>query len=332
MPPQDEPIFVGPTAGKASEPAARPAAAAETRPAIPVIHTRRDDPPAHSGMSIVLASGAVALLMGGLGAWGYQRFLGPSPTKASPQAAAGRGEQAAANPSAKLDDRVKDLSSRLDELQDRVSHLPKPSATDLEPINQRLTAFEDLPQKLQTLEQRVAALPEKINEEAKKVTTVMADLDGLRTQVSGLRTDIHSESKPPDLAARRDGALERTLGSAAGPRGTTEPSSKGPALEPGITLFQSKKYDEASHYFEDLTKSDAGDARAWYYAALARGLASRDWKGEAEALVNRGVDREKAGSPAKPEIDSAFAALTPETGRDWLAYYRNRARDASPGR
>jgi hypothetical protein len=59
--------------------------------------------------------------------------------------------------------------------------------------------------------------------------------------------------------------------------------------------------------------------------SLSRGLATRDWKGETERLVTQGVDREKAGKPDKPQIDAAFADLTAETGKDWLAYYRRRA-------
>ena len=49
------------------------------------------------------------------------------------------------------------------------------------------------------------------------------------------------------------------------------------------------------------------------------------WKGETERLVTQGVDREKAGKPSKSQIDAAFADLTPETGKDWLAFYRRRA-------
>ena len=63
----------------------------------------------------------------------------------------------------------------------------------------------------------------------------------------------------------------------------------------------------------------------WYYAALSRGLATRDWKGETERLVTQGIEREKAGKPDKAKIDAAFEDLTPETGKDWLAFYRRRA-------
>jgi len=57
---------------------------------------------------------------------------------------------------------------------------------------------------------------------------------------------------------------------------------------------------------------------------VAKGLATNVWTGEAEALVNKGVDREKLGTPPAPEIDAALAGLTETTGRDWLSYFRKR--------
>jgi hypothetical protein len=43
-------------------------------------------------------------------------------------------------------------------------------------------------------------------------------------------------------------------------------------------------------------------------------------------MFEEGVDREKAGKPPKSEIDSTFAGLTKETGKEWLDFYRQRAR------
>ncbi len=96
-------------------------------------------------------------------------------------------------------------------------------------------------------------------------------------------------------------------------------------LRAGVELFHEKSYDQASEVCAGLIKTQPDDARVWYYAVLSRGLATRDWKGETEWLVTQGVAREKAGKPDKPRIDAAFADLTPETGHDWLAFYRRRA-------
>ena len=74
-----------------------------------------------------------------------------------------------------------------------------------------------------------------------------------------------------------------------------------------------------------MARAHPDDARVWYYSALANGLATKQWKGETEELVNKGVDCEKSGNPAAAEIDAAFSNLTKANGQDWLAYYRKRA-------
>ncbi|QEH38150.1 hypothetical protein OJF2_67480 [Aquisphaera giovannonii] len=366
MTPPDEPIFVRPGSdqpdpppggGLGHDPTRREPTVADARPGSPAIHPAvapatpprpapsahprpdfaarpaHDAAPAPFGMSTVLASGALALVMGGLGAWGYQRFVEPSMAKAGVKDSAGQDGEAGGAPQAKVDDRLKDLASQVDEIRDRMAKIPKQSAPDLEPLNQRISAVEDVPRKLAALELRVSELPTRLDEEGKKLAVMSADLEGLRKQFSSLQTDVASESKPANPGAARDADVGRAASTAPDPfRLAEERAAKGPSLESGVALFRSKKYDEASRTFEELTKSNPDDARAWYYAALSRGLATRDWKGDTEALVQRGVDREKAGTPAKPEIDSAFAGLTDETGREWLAFYRNRARENNAGR
>jgi hypothetical protein len=39
----------------------------------------------------------------------------------------------------------------------------------------------------------------------------------------------------------------------------------------------------------------------------------------------KGVERERAGTPKAPEIDAALTDLTQGTGRDWLSYFRRGA-------
>jgi len=92
----------------------------------------------------------------------------------------------------------------------------------------------------------------------------------------------------------------------------------------GIDLFKERKYKDAYSHFEKLEQSNPDDARVWYYAALSRGLALRDWKDDSDTarLVKKGVEREKAGTPPGPEIDAAFRDLVSETGKEWLEYYR----------
>ena len=92
-----------------------------------------------------------------------------------------------------------------------------------------------------------------------------------------------------------------------------------------MSQFREGKYREAYDVFRKLIQSHPDDARVWYYAALSYGLATGDWGKMTETMVQEGVAREKAGKPPKPEIDSAFAGLTKQTGKEWLDYYRRRA-------
>jgi hypothetical protein len=48
--------------------------------------------------------------------------------------------------------------------------------------------------------------------------------------------------------------------------------------------------------------------------------------------VAEGMAREKAGKPEKAKIDAAFSDLTTATGKDWLAFYRNRASQSPENR
>jgi hypothetical protein len=97
------------------------------------------------------------------------------------------------------------------------------------------------------------------------------------------------------------------------------------SLDQGAELFKAGKYKEASDAFKKLTESNPNDARVWYYAALSRGSATKDWLGETVRMVQKGIEREKAGSPEGAKIDAAFADLNP-TFKKWLGTYREAAR------
>jgi hypothetical protein len=195
------------------------------------------------------------------------------------------------------------------------------TTTDLEPLNHRLTALEDLRGKVQGLDSRINPLPLKLEDDSRKITTMMADIDGVRRQVASLQTELTTKLKAEKSAVKRDTMLPETSHERAR---EIEPRRK-ELLQLGIELFGQKKYDNASETFDTLTRTEPHDARVWYFAALSRGFATGDWKGQTEKLVTEGVEREKAGTPEKSKIDSAFADLTAETGKDWLAFYRRRA-------
>jgi hypothetical protein len=279
-----------------------------------------------TGMSfgIVLTSSILAFLFGGAGSWAYINYLDPLLTKSHQEAHPTKGQEAMAKGAAtELAPRIEDISDKLSQLQSQVDHLQKPApAPDLEPLNQRLTAMENLARKMDALEARVNTVPVKIDQDSRKITTVMADLEGMKSQVSSLRSDLLSAKKGESSADKGSRPLTQT--SSEAPREIQPPVKT--ELGPGIELFRQKHYDQASDIFGGLTKTRPEDARVWYFAALARGLATRDWKGETERLVTQGVEREKAGKPAKAEIDSTFADLTTASGKDWLAFYRRSAR------
>jgi hypothetical protein len=238
--------------------------------------------------------------------------------------------------------RLDDVSGKLDRLQSQVDHLPKPNPQpDLEPLNRKLSVVDDLnrklsvvddlnrklsvvddlSKKLDSLTTRINSLSERTDQYGGKFAALMAHLDGVHKQVAGLRNEMVAAKDAEKAAGKVDTSVARASAEPSREAGQTKSSH----LAPGVELFERRQYKEASEFFNNLVKTKPDDARVWYYAALARGLATQDWKGEAERLVIEGIEREKAGKLEKSLIDSAFAGLTPETGKDWLAYFRRRA-------
>jgi hypothetical protein len=274
-------------------------------------------------LGTLLTSSVLAILFGGAGAWGYLTYIQPMLKSQQDKLHQPNVAESASNVPPPVLYRLAELSGKLDQLQSRVDHLPRGlTTTDLEPLNHRLTALEDLPGKVHALDSRFNPLPLKLEDDSRKIATMMADIDGVRKQVDSLQTELATKLRADKPSVKRDTMLAETSQDRAR---EIEPPRK-ELLQPGIELFRQKKYDQASEAFDSLTTTKPDDARVWYFAALSRGLATRDWKGQTEKLVSEGVEREKAGTPEKSQIDSAFADLTAETGRDWLAFFRRRAR------
>jgi hypothetical protein len=78
------------------------------------------------------------------------------------------------------------------------------------------------------------------------------------------------------------------------------------ALGSGLEAFRKGCYADAASAFRALTKSQPDDACSWYLAGVASGLATNVWTGETEERVNKGVEREKAGTPAIAETDATL--------------------------
>jgi chaperonin cofactor prefoldin len=295
-------------------------------------------------------SSVLALLFGGAGAWAYERFVAPALAEKTPGAATHqRGDSGAQKDLAPLDDRINKLSEqynglsdRYKQLQSRVESTPKPApAPDLAPLEQKVSQVDGLSQQVEALGKKVDPLPQQLAQYEQRLTELDAKLDESRRSASAARsrtpgasirdsslsrTDRPSPS-PDDASSRAD----RPSPSPGEPTGSPPPSSErsGSAvssLESGEGRFREGRYQEAYDIFRKMLQAQPEDARVWYYAALSYGLATRDWGRATETMVNEGVNREKAGKPPKPEIDAAFAGLTKETGKEWLDYYRRRAR------
>jgi chaperonin cofactor prefoldin len=270
-----------------------------------------------SGAAIVI-SALLSLIFGAAGAWAYERYLAQLIAERFPAAATTQGRDSETPKNlAHMDDRIKSLSDQCSNLSDqykqlqaRLDAVPKPTpAADLAPIEEKVAQVGQLSQQIEAIGKKLDPLPAQLVESEKKVTELDAKLDELRKEVSA----AHSRA-PADRS--RDGS---PVSSEKGE------SSIDTALEPGVSQFRRARYREAYDVFQKLEQSHPDDARVWYYAALSYGLSSNDWGKTTQSMVEQGVTREKAGQPQKSVIDSAFAGLTKETGKDWLDFYRRRA-------
>ena len=278
-----------------------------------------------SGASILI-SAVLALLFGGAGAWAYERFLVQPRTERPPEAATPQGGDSDNQKKlARLDDRINSLSDQYKQLQSRLETIPKPSPPpDLASIEQKVARIDELSKQVEAMGKKLDPLPQRLAQDDHKFTELDAKLDELRHEMT-------ASLERPAASRNRGGSPTPSPGRspAQGAEGASAAAEKGEsldaALEPGVKLFRDGRYREAYAAFRKLLQSHPDDARAWYYAALSYGLSSGEWGPEAQQMVERGVAREKAGTPPKSEIDSAFAGLTKETGKEWLDFYRRRA-------
>jgi K+-transporting ATPase ATPase C chain len=224
-----------------------------------------------------------------------------------------------------LSDEVKEIRSRVGDLSGRIERLHK----QLDAIAEGDKACEKTREGVKDLEQRVS----KLSDQSRAVPRLVAQVDGLLARldeaegsVRRLRDDVRGRSSAVKaLGDRVSRASETHVGTAGAADGGTVRSNSAVDLRPGLDPFRRGQYAEAANAFRAAAREHPEDARLWYYAALANGLATNQWGSETEQLVTKGVDRERAGTPSAAEIDSAFADLTKTTGRDWLSYYRRRA-------
>jgi len=315
-------------------------------------------PAGGSGLAIMTAA-VLSLLFGGAGAWAYERFLA-QPAAGRPAATASQEKDPAALKDIDdLEGRFKDLSDHYNHLADqykqlqaRVESAPKSApAPDLGPIEQKVAQVDRLSQEVDAISKKVDPLSQKFAQYETRIADLDRKVDDLRDQgaiargrmpVGRDRQVTLTRGDRPSAPDGSDRTPDPDTGRPSTPTGGEPPASGGgaeprpspsadrgeatqPTLRTGLNLFNEKRYSESYAAFRQLLQRQPDDARVWYYAALAYGLATGDWDRATQTMVEEGVAREKAGKPAKAEIDSTFAGLTRETGKDWLAFYRRRA-------
>jgi hypothetical protein len=222
-------------------------------------------------------------------------------------------------------------NSESDALGDRVAEIEGQVAA-LGPIPR---AFEGLARQFREQSGRMDSMADTIDRLESELTTLKdrvgasggigGDLLGSGLDAMGQPLDADSDAErngeaPPD-PGRSEGLVRRLV--------TPDPDdadgTADTALERGIDRFKADEFVQARQAFFELLEQQPSDARIWYYAALANGKATGEWKGETERLVLQGVERERAGTPPKTAIDAAIADLVERQGRAWLDYYRRRA-------
>lgn len=282
--------------------ASRPEADLEPHPGIP--------------WTSLATSAVLALIFGGLGAWGFERFLAkPTPPPEPPTA---KAPEKPTPPRPADDKQLNALSKKVDDLNSQVSRIRDQIL--VESKNQPRHQIKALTNRVEALESQIepnSGPNVKIDELNTHITTLDKSIETLRDEVLALRDGVGSA--PSTSTTQRTTARPPAVNDADG-------SDLGEGFSTGVEQFHKARYAEALRAFRQAQTDHPDDARVWYYSALAEGFSSRDWTGKAAELVKRGIEQERKGSPSPETIDNAFDALTSATGKDWLAGYRKRAR------
>jgi tetratricopeptide (TPR) repeat protein len=270
-----------------------------------------DDQPRHPVFPLILGAAMVVCLVA---AW----IINAKPAESGETAAAATtpatpaAEPAAAEPAESvkaLQGEVEGLKAELKVAHERIEGMPK---LDLGPINSKIDELARSTGSLAGLTRKLASLDEHIGTLDKSLAAQRDDIDALKSEVKKVGEQAATAAKPDSTATA----------TAAKPEDVNLADT---SMEEGVDLFKAGKYKEASDVFKKLTETHPNDARVWYYAALSRGSATNQWTGETTRLVEKGVEREKAGSPESSKIDAVFTGLN-AAFKPWLDTYRKSAK------
>lgn len=307
---------------------------------------RRAPQPARAGTgAMILIPSLLSLILGGAGAWAYERYA-PRPDVKTPAdpvrspATDSRTHEAIGL----LTDRVSGLEEEYKHLDARLKSLPKPpAAANLQSLERKAARVDELSARVEAIGRTLDPLPHQIEQLGQKLAGLDARLE--ERERGETSSEVRETTPPPRVrqtVATRPNSPERDQlaapehddpinhsqpASNADPKGEAGEATAGPAnLDEGIRRFRGQHYAEAYDVFRQLMMSRSDDARVWYFAALSYGLAARDWGPMTEMMAREGVRREKAGKPARAVIDQSLAGLTRQTGKEWLEFFRERAK------
>jgi hypothetical protein len=295
-------------------------------------------------MKHLLITASVALTCGVLGAMGFSYFFGSKSGGASPDhskatsnsnsqkksgpqknEAGGESKQDAEGSIAQsssslpgftsaqdadtLKQQILGLMQRIDQLHERVDRMSRPR--------------DETPPVLQTMQIKLGDLThavEELSTQSAKVRRIDARLETFQEELKILGARI-DEAQPDAIEGRTSGIVpSRRTGLPRVMR--TDRMADNPTLDLGTELLERGQYASAREIFLRLQLSQSDDARVWYLSALAEGLTSGDWSGQAKRLAERGLECERTGHPSTASIDAALAMPTAMKGTDWLASLR----------
>lgn len=285
--------------------ASSPAAAAEAPSRQTIAPTQ---PVRALGLGSLAAIGGIALVGGLIGGMIASRGLNARPSQPA-------GHSADSTPSAhhpiaqELEDqksRAGELAKRVDRSDEALAALSKSiPPSEFARLRGQVDELSKTAGRLAPVETRVQELDRHDDQLSDEVRSVRADLLAIRQKLDALEGLVKARTTSPASTPRRD-----------------ESTGNQRSMNQGAELFRKGLYKEALGVFNKLELSNPDDARVWYFAALSHGFVTQHWEGGTAELVQKGIERERAGTPDRAQIDAAFKDLTESTGKVWLEGYR----------
>ena len=247
-----------------------------------------------------------------------------TPARATPAAT---GTADPSPPGVAMAEEVVAIKSRVGEIAGQLEKLGK----QIESIAQSRPAAVELPG-LKPIEVKLAGMVE----EARKIPLLIDRVDGLSGRVSAADDtlkQLQAQLRETRLAIQpvASQALASTDRNSrpGGPAATVDTAARSTKavidLGPGVAAFNKGDYAAACRPFGALGQELSRRREGLVLHRAGQRSDDKQWTGETEELVDRGVEREKAGTPPAADIDAAFSDLTRTNGKDWLAFYRRRA-------